>query len=88
VLCPPSGEEGPVGYRTGVIDLVYLDPDSAQLVVVDYKTDQVAEPSELESRAETYAEQRAAYRHALEDAFDLSYTPRFEFWFLDADASV
>jgi ATP-dependent exoDNAse (exonuclease V) beta subunit len=88
VLRPPSDEEGPVGFRAGVIDLVYHDPSSDRLVVVDYKTDQVAEPSELESRAETYAEQRAAYRHALEDAFDLSYTPRFEFWFLDADTSV
>jgi ATP-dependent exoDNAse (exonuclease V) beta subunit len=88
VLRPPSDEEGPVGFRAGVIDLVYHDPSSDQLVVVDYKTDQVAEPAALQSRAESYAEQSAAYRHALEDAFKLSYTPRFELWFLDADKSI
>lgn len=88
VLRPPSDEGGPVGYRAGVIDLVYRDPSSDQLVVVDYKTGDVTDPVALQSRAASYAEQGAVYSHALEDAFELSYTPRFELWFLDADKSI
>ena len=88
VLRPPSDEGGPVGYRAGVIDLVYRDPSSDQLVVVDYKTGEVTDPEALQSRAESYAEQGAVYSHALEDAFKLPYTPRFELWFLDADKCI
>ena len=88
VLCPPSDEEGPVGYLAGVIDLVYHDPSSGQLVIVDYKTDRLADPEALESRAESYTEQGASYKDAVVDAFELSYTPRFELWFLEADEIV
>ena len=88
VLSPPNNEEGPVGYRAGVIDLVYRDPSSNQLVVVDYKTGKVADPAALQSRADSYAEQGAVYSHALKDAFELPYTPRFECWFLQADEIV
>ena len=88
VLLPPGDEDGPVGYRVGVIDLVYRDPSSDQLVVIDYKTDEVTDSAALQSRAESYAEQGAVYSHALEDAFELSYTPRFELWFLQCDEIV
>ena len=88
VLRPPGDEDGPVGYRVGVIDLVYRDPSSDQLVVIDYKTDEVTDPAALQSRAESYAEQGAVYSHALEDAFELSYTPRFELWFLQCNEVV
>ncbi len=88
VLLPPGDEDGPVGYRAGVIDLVYRDPSSDQLVVIDYKTDEVTDSAALQSRAESYAEQGAVYSHALEDAFELSYTPRFELWFLQCDEIV
>jgi ATP-dependent exoDNAse (exonuclease V) beta subunit len=88
VLRPPGDEDGPVGYRVGVIDLVYRDPSSDQLVVIDYKTDEVTDPAALQSRAESYAEQGAVYSHALEDAFELSYTPCFELWFLQRDEIV
>jgi ATP-dependent helicase/nuclease subunit A len=85
VLGPPSDDAGPVGFYAGTIDLVYRDLDNDQFVVVDYKTDAIAEPEALQQRADTYAEQGSVYRHALQGALDLSYTPRFELWFLDAD---
>jgi ATP-dependent helicase/nuclease subunit A len=85
VLSPPTGAEGPVGYLTGLVDLVYRDPADDQLVVVDYKTDSVLDADAIQSRADTYAEQGAVYRYALQDALELSYTPRFELWFLQAD---
>ncbi len=88
VLSPPIDEEGPVGYLAGMIDLVYRDPSSDQLVVVDYKTGALPDPEAPRSRADRYAEQGAVYRHALQDAFELSYTPRFELWFLEADEIV
>jgi ATP-dependent exoDNAse (exonuclease V) beta subunit len=88
VLGPPITEEGPVGYLTGVVDLVYRDPNNDQLVVVDYKTDSLSESESIQSRADMYAEQGSIYRHALQDAFELSYTPRFELWFLQADEVI
>ncbi len=88
LLCPPSDGVGPVGYLAGIIDLVYRDPVSDRWVIVDYKTDAVADADALRSRAESYAEQGAVYSHAVENAFELCYTPRFELWFFDADKSV
>jgi len=88
VLSPPGNAGGPVGYRSGVIDLVYRDPRDHQLVVVDYKTGEATDPKTLKRRADAYAEQGAFYTRALEDAFELSYTPRCEFWFLDADERI
>jgi len=88
VLSPPERESGPVGFRAGVIDLVYRDPSDDQLVVVDYKTGEATDPEALQRRADSYAEQGAFYSRALEDAFELGYAPRCEFWFLDADVCL
>jgi ATP-dependent helicase/nuclease subunit A len=88
VLSPPIDEEGPVGYLTGSVDLVYRDPSNDQLVVVDYKTDSILDSEAIQRRADSYAEQGTVYRYALQDAFELSYTPRFELWFLQADEIV
>jgi ATP-dependent exoDNAse (exonuclease V) beta subunit len=88
VLGPPIDEDGPVGYLTGTVDLVYRDPSNERLVVVDYKADSLLPSESIQSRADTYAEQGSAYRHALQDALELSYTPRFELWFLRADEIV
>jgi ATP-dependent helicase/nuclease subunit A len=88
VLRPPGEDSGPVGYSAGVIDLVYRDLASDQLVVVDYKTDAVSGSAALQSLADGYAEQGSVYRHALQDAFELPYTPRFELWFLRPDEIV
>jgi len=85
---PPREGDAALGYVSGAIDLVYREPGSERLVVVDYKTDAVAAPAELERRAAAYAEQGAVYTHALASALELAYTPRFELWFFDADRIV
>jgi len=88
VLSPPFEEEGPVGYFTGQIDLVYRDPDSDELVIVDYKTGALDDRDGLRSPTTTHAEQGGAYQRALASALGLSYTPRFELWFLRDDEIV
>jgi ATP-dependent exoDNAse (exonuclease V) beta subunit len=88
VIVPGDGPEGAVGSTAGVLDLVYRDPASGELVVVDYKTDRVESPEELSERARRYAPQGAVYQRALRDALALAYTPRFELWFLAADRAA
>jgi ATP-dependent helicase/nuclease subunit A len=85
LLAPPHGETGPVGYVAGVVDLVYREPDTGRLVVVDYKTDRVATPAELEERSLVHRRQGEVYQRALRDALGLDYLPRFELWYLRAD---
>ena len=85
VLSPPIDDEGPVGYFTGQIDLVYRDPDNDEMVIVDYKTGALGDRDGLRSPEASYVEQGDAYRRALESAFGLSYAPRFELWFLRDD---
>jgi ATP-dependent exoDNAse (exonuclease V) beta subunit len=68
-----------------VIDLVYRSPETGELVIADYKTDRVEGPAEADARAAAYRGQGAAYQRALRDGLGLSYTPRFELWFLRAD---
>jgi len=88
VLSPPTEGEGPVGYFTGMIDLVYRDPSNDQMVIVDYKTGAVGDRENLQSPKEAHVEQGDAYKRALESAFELAYTPRFELWFLRDDEIV
>jgi ATP-dependent helicase/nuclease subunit A len=88
VLLPPVEPDGPVGYLAGVIDLIYRDPSSGELVVADYKTDSLPDAAALQHRTAAYARQGAVYQRAVREAMDLSYTPRFELWFLDADQIV
>jgi ATP-dependent exoDNAse (exonuclease V) beta subunit len=85
VLLPASDGDPSVGCLGGVVDLVYRDPATGELVVADYKTDRVASDAELRDLASRYASQGAVYQRALRDALDLPYTPRFELWFLSAD---
>jgi ATP-dependent helicase/nuclease subunit A len=88
VLSPPIDDEGPVGYFTGLIDLVYRDPDDDRIAIVDYKTGAADDREGLRSPSESQIEQGNAYKRALESAFNLSYTPRFELWFLRDDEIV
>jgi ATP-dependent exoDNAse (exonuclease V) beta subunit len=88
VLSPPSDGEGPVGYFTGLIDLVYRDPSTGEMVIVDYKTGAMGDWEGLRSPKESHAEQGDAYKRALESAFELAYRPRFELWFLRDDEIV
>jgi ATP-dependent helicase/nuclease subunit A len=86
VLLPPEAGDGdgPVGFFAGAVDLVYRDARSGGLVVVDYKTDRIASPADLDEKAALYATQGAGYVSAVQQALALPEAPRFEFWFLDA----
>ena len=89
VLIPPGdGPLSPVGVVAGTIDLLYRDPVSGELVVADYKTDEAATAADLERRAASYAPQGAAYVRAIQEALELTSTPRFELWFLRADRVI
>jgi ATP-dependent helicase/nuclease subunit A len=93
LLIPPSDsgqreESGPVGFAAGSIDLLYRDPQSDQLVVVDYKTDRVEGEAELAARVEEHRAQGAVYVQAIRAALDLPQPPRFELWFVWADRVV
>ncbi|MCU1454630.1 MAG: putative ATP-dependent helicase [Acidimicrobiales bacterium] len=62
----------PIGTRAieGYIDLLYETADG--LVIVDYKTDTVSGPVEIDAKAERYALQLAAYAVALESSTGLT----------------
>jgi ATP-dependent exoDNAse (exonuclease V) beta subunit len=77
----PGEENGPVGVYTGSIDLLYRDA-SGEVVVVDYKTDAVREPKQVQERAAAYLEQGRLYQRAVREALRLEKDPRFELWFL------
>jgi len=81
----PAGESEATGFVAGAIDLVYRDPASGELVVVDYKTDRLGTQELAPERLAAYARQGAAYQRALRDALALERAPRFELWLLDAD---
>ncbi len=84
VLLPSGADEaGPVGCVEGVLDLVYVDPDSGRYVVADYKTD-----ARVEGRVEAYAGQLEVYARALHEGLRLDEPPRRELWFLRADRIV
>jgi ATP-dependent helicase/nuclease subunit A len=89
---PPSGlkapgGDGPVAFISGAIDLLYRDAASGELVVADYKTDDVAGAA-LALRAATYRSQGAAYVRAVQEALALSVPPCFELWFVQAGEVV
>jgi ATP-dependent exoDNAse (exonuclease V) beta subunit len=83
VAAAGEGENDPVGFVAGAIDLLYRDPKSGALVVADYKTDATT-AKESEAHAERYRAQGAAYVRAITRALALPAPPRFELWFLTA----
>ena len=89
VLLPPDvGATGPVGFVAGAIDLLYRDPASGELVIADYKSDEVTGDDEVAARAASYAPQGAVYRRAVALALRPPRPPRFELWFLHAGIVV
>ena len=77
-----SPGESAVAFIAGAIDLVYRDTSTGELVIVDYKTDEIASDADLSDKVASYRSQGAVYRRALQAALDLTETPRFELWFL------
>ncbi len=85
VALPPTGDDdGPVGFLSGAIDLVYRT-EAGELVVVDYKTDALGMELEIETRASEYAAQELIYARAVRSALDLPSLPACELWFLWPD---
>ncbi len=85
VALPPEPEgEGPVGFLSGAVDLVYRT-DDGHLVIVDYKTDALTLDLEIDTRATEYAAQEAVYAEALRSALGLDEPPACELWFLWPD---
>ncbi|MCH9649802.1 MAG: UvrD-helicase domain-containing protein [Deltaproteobacteria bacterium] len=74
--------KAPVKFVSGTIDLLYSDPLTEEVVIVDYKTDDIHSPRELENRVAAYRQQGEVYRRAVQGALDLPDPPRFELWFL------
>ncbi len=87
-LAAPGDDTGPVGFFAGAIDLVHLDPDTGELVVVDYKTDGVRTEAELDARVAAYRLQAGHYVSVLQSALGLDKPPRMELWFLSLDRRV
>ena len=85
VLPPVSTDEGPVGFVTGSVDLLYHDPDTERFVVVDYKTDRVEDEPELAKRAAVYQEQEAIYARAIQESLHLDELPACQLWFIWPD---
>ena len=84
-----SDEEGaPGAVVSGIVDLLYRDPDDGRLVVADYKTDRVPDDDALAERTRVYEPQVRIYARALQEALDLDHEPHTELWFLAADTIV
>ena len=88
VLLAAQPDERPLAFVSGVIDLVYREPETDAFVIADYKTDRLDGDAALDARTRSYAQQGAAYRRAVRKAFGLAYTPRFELWYLAHDRCV
>ncbi len=80
--CNP--DEDPLGAIVGTLDLLYRDPADGQLVVADFKSDQVADAQALKHLAKAYQPQGELYCRAVEQLFPDEEPPRFELWFLRA----
>jgi hypothetical protein len=50
VLLPAGEDDVALAFVAGAVDLVYRDPDSDELVIVDYKTDVLEGDAALEAR--------------------------------------
>ena len=83
-----ESEDGPGTVVSGIVDLVYRDPDDGRMVVADYKTDAFDGEELLEERARVYEPQVRTYAKILRAALDLEEEPHTELWFLAADRIV
>jgi len=88
VLVEPAEGDAAQDFVAGSIDLLHRDPESGELVVVDYKTDRPGPAGLAPERRAEYARQGAVYQRALQRALGLPRPPRFELWLLAADAIV
>ncbi len=67
---------------TGTVDLLLRGARPGELVVVDYKTDEIESEEDVQTRAAVYAPQLGVYARAIRSALGLARDPRTELWFL------
>ena len=80
--------DSPGAVVSGIVDLVYRDPDDGRVVVADYKTDHIEGEEAIAERTAVYEPQVRIYARALRAALDLDHEPHVELWFLAADRIV
>jgi ATP-dependent helicase/nuclease subunit A len=88
VLVRADDEALPIAAISGVVDLVYRDPDDGRVVVGDYKTDRIVDEPAMADRVAIYEPQVRTYAKALRQALSLDHEPHVELWFLDADKII
>jgi ATP-dependent helicase/nuclease subunit A len=89
VLVWDDGDESAPGtVVSGLVDLVYRDPDDGRIVAADYKTDRVDGDAAVAEKTRVYEPQVRTYARALRTALDLDYEPHTELWFLAADRII
>jgi len=88
VVRPGRPPRSPAGYLSGRVDLVYRDPDTEEIVVADFKTDELPDGEACRQRAETYRPQAELYGRALQEGLALEAPPRLELWFLARDVTL
>jgi len=86
----PAGAaaDEPTGALVGVLDLLYREPPSGDLVVADFKTDALADDADVADRVARYAPQLRLYGRAVQEALGLPSPPRLELWLLALDRVV
>ncbi|HLF55659.1 MAG TPA: 3'-5' exonuclease, partial [Thermoanaerobaculia bacterium] len=88
VAAGAHAETGPIDGTLGTLDLVYRDPESGEIVVADFKTDEVASDEEAAVKVALYRPQLALYGRAVGHAFALPAPPRLELWLIALDRIV
>jgi ATP-dependent exoDNAse (exonuclease V) beta subunit len=83
ILAQMDAVDGLAALANGAIDLVYRDPATSELVVVDYKTG-----SDSETGGDRHRAQVEIYRRSLKDALALERLPRGELWYLASSRIV
>lgn len=78
----PAGADGPLSFLAGTLDLLARDPETGELVVIDFKTDDVESERARAERAAAYEPQLATYCAAVKKALELATPPRGELWWL------
>ena len=71
----------------GTLDLLYRDPVTGEVVVADFKSDEIAAgtaPTGIAGIVARYRPQLELYGRAVESAMALDRPPRLELWLLAA----
>ncbi len=88
VAADPSAVAGPIDGYVGALDLLYQDPGTAELVVADFKSDEIESDEEIPIKVEAYRPQLELYGRAVSSNFSLLTPPRLELWLLGLDRIV